>query len=257
MSSDKKLALKAIKIGLLGDSQVGKTSICDALLNLEFTTDTTTTVGILKYETKFPLKNGKNIKLILWDSAGEERFRAVAMSSLKAVKGIVLVFDVTSKVSFQNINMWLDEINNNCNNPCLVLFGNKIDLDQKLREVTPEEIKKFCQEKNLSYFETSAKDGDNIDYVFSYAAEKLLEFYSSQNEVDMKKNINKMVSSLDDVNNLQDKSNALKMETEDYKKNSVELRKITWWQNVKLWIILGGIVLVIVVIIIICNVTGD
>ena len=76
-------------------------------------------------------------------------------------------------------------------------------------------------------------------------------------KVDMKKNINKMVSSLDDVNNLQDKSNALKMETEDYKKNSVELRKITWWQNVKLWIILGGIVLVIVVIIIICNVTGD
>ena len=76
-------------------------------------------------------------------------------------------------------------------------------------------------------------------------------------KVDMKKNINKMVSSLDDVNNLQDKSNALKMETEDYKKNSVELRKITGWQNVKLWIILGGIVLVIVVIIIICNVTGD
>jgi small GTP-binding protein len=175
MSSEKKLALKAIKIGLLGDSHVGKTSICDALLNLEFSTDTTTTVGILKYETKFPLKNGKNIKLILWDSAGEERFRAVAMSSLKAVKGIVLVFDVTSKVSFQNINMWLDEINNNCNNPCLVLFGNKIDLDQKLREVTPEEIKKFCQEKNLSYFETSAKTKKGVKEGFSHIVNEAVD----------------------------------------------------------------------------------
>lgn len=175
MSAEKKLVLKAIKIGLLGDSKVGKTSICDALLNLEFSTDTTTTVGILKYETKFPLKNGKNIKLILWDSAGQERFRAVAMSSLKAVKGIVLVFDVTSKESFKNINMWLDEITNNCNNPCLVLFGNKSDLDPKLRQVTQEEINKFCHEKSLTYFETSAKTKKGIKEGFSHIVNEAVD----------------------------------------------------------------------------------
>ena len=175
MSSEKKLALKAIKIGLLGDSHVGKTSICDALLNLEFSTDTTTTVGILKYETKFTLKNGKDIKLILWDSAGEERFRAVAMSSLKAVKGIVLVFDVTSKETFQNINIWMDEINENCNDPCLVLFGNKVDLDPKLREVTQEEIDKFCKEKNLAYFETSAKTKQGVKEGFSHIVNEAVE----------------------------------------------------------------------------------
>ena len=73
-------------------------------------------------------------------------------------------------------------------------------------------------------------------------------------KVDMKNNINKMVDSLDNVNDLQAKSEALKMETADYKNNSVTLKRITWWQNVKLWIIIGVIVLIIVIIIIATNV---
>ena len=70
-------------------------------------------------------------------------------------------------------------------------------------------------------------------------------------QVDMKKNINKMVESVDDVNDLQNKSAALKMETSDYQKNSVEVKKITWWQNFKLWIILGGALLLLILFIII------
>ena len=70
-------------------------------------------------------------------------------------------------------------------------------------------------------------------------------------KVDMKKNINKMVESVDNVNELQDKSEALKLETDDYKKNAIEVRKITWWQNFKLWIALGAVVLILIIIIII------
>jgi len=70
-------------------------------------------------------------------------------------------------------------------------------------------------------------------------------------KIDMKKNINKMVESVDDVNTLQNKSEALRLESNEYKKNAVEIRKITWWQNFKLWIILGGIVLILLIIIII------
>ena len=70
-------------------------------------------------------------------------------------------------------------------------------------------------------------------------------------KVDMKKNINKMVESVDDVNELQNKSEALKMETADYKQNSVEVRRITWWQNVKLMIALGGVVLILIILIIV------
>ena len=71
----------------------------------------------------------------------------------------------------------------------------------------------------------------------------------------MKKNINKMVESVDNVNELQDKSEALKLETDDYKKNAIEVRRITWWQNFKLWIILAGLVLLLILIIIICVAT--
>ena len=81
---------------------------------------------------------------------------------------------------------------------------------------------------------------------------KIAEIQSDVDEikVDMKENINKMVQSVDDTNKLQEKTDALKFETEDYKKNSVEVRKITWWQNFKLWIILGIVVLILLLIII-------
>ena len=71
-------------------------------------------------------------------------------------------------------------------------------------------------------------------------------------KVDMKKNINAMVKSVEDVEDLQNKSEQLKLESQDYKKNSVELRKLAWWQNFKLWLIIGGIVLLIVAIVLIC-----
>ena len=81
---------------------------------------------------------------------------------------------------------------------------------------------------------------------------KIAEIQSDVDEikVDMKENISKMVQSVDDTNKLQEKTDALKFETEDYKKNSVEVRKITWWQNFKLWIILGIVVLILIIIII-------
>ena len=175
MSSNKQVTVKAIKLGLLGDSRVGKTAICDSLLNLEFSEESIGTIGNVKLDTIFKLRDGNSIKLILWDSAGQERFRSVAMGALKAVKGIVLVFDITSHESFENINMWLKQINEHCNNPCLVLFGNKIDLDQSLRQVTPEEIKKFCNEKNLTYFETSAKTKQGINDGFNYIVNEAYE----------------------------------------------------------------------------------
>ena len=175
MSNNNKLSLTAIKIGLLGDSKVGKTAICERLLNLEFSEDCIGTIGNVKLETKFQLKNGSDIKLILWDSAGQERFRSVAMGALKAVKGIVLVFDITSKKSFDNIEMWLKQINDQCNNPCLVLFGNKFDLPAELREVTNDEIKNFCEQKNLAYFETSAKTKQGIMEGFSHIVNEAVE----------------------------------------------------------------------------------
>ena len=173
--ADKKVALKAIKIGLLGDSQVGKTALCRALMNYDFDPEIISTIGNIKLETRFKLKDGNEIKLILWDSAGQERFRSVALNTLKAVKGIILVFDVTLKASFDNVNSWLNEISENLNDPCLVLFGNKIDRNKDEWEVTQEEAKKFAEERNLTYFETSAKTKEGLKEGFSYIVNEAYE----------------------------------------------------------------------------------
>jgi len=166
--TDNKISVKAIKVALLGDSTVGKTAICNSLMNIEFSQDMLSTIGSDKLETKFRLKNGTEIKLILWDTAGQERFRSVALKAIKAVQGIVIVFDVTLKKSFQNIDLWLEEIKNNFNNPSLVLFGNKVDMDKEKWEVTKEEAEQYAKKMNLQYFETSAKTKKGLNEGFSY-----------------------------------------------------------------------------------------
>ena len=168
---EKKIEIKAIRIGLLGDSKVGKSAICHSFMNLEFDFGSNlTTIGSDRFETKIQLKNKKEIKLILWDTAGQERFRSAAFKTIKSVHGIALVFDVTSKESFSNVSLWLDDIKDNFDNPCIVLFGNKIDIEKEKWEVTPEEIKKLVEEKKLTYFETSAKEKLGINEGFNHVA---------------------------------------------------------------------------------------
>ena len=166
--TDNKISVKAIKVALLGDSSVGKTAICNSLMNIEFSQDMLSTIGSDKLETKFPLKNGNEIKLILWDTAGQERFRSVALKAIKAVQGIVIVFDVTEKKSFESIDSWLEEIRENFTNPSLVLFGNKVDMDKDKWQVTKEEAEQYAKKLNLTYFETSAKTKKGLNEGFSY-----------------------------------------------------------------------------------------
>ena len=101
--SENNIEATVIKIGLLGDGKVGKSAICNRFLGLEFNIDIMTTIGSEKFEKKINLKNGKEIRLILWDTAGQERFRSAALRTIKFVQGIVLVFDVSDKKSFENI----------------------------------------------------------------------------------------------------------------------------------------------------------
>jgi len=168
MSDEKKINLKALKIGLLGDTTVGKTAICNSLLNIEFNQDMLSTIGSDKLETKFSLENGKEIKLILWDTAGQERFRAIALKAIKAVQGIVVVFDYTKRSSFESIDNWLEAIKENFQNPCLVLFGNKADIEKDQWQVSTEEAKKYAEKMKLTFFETSAKTKKGIQEGFSY-----------------------------------------------------------------------------------------
>lgn len=160
----------AIKIALLGDSKVGKSTIANKYVKVDFKDDLLSTIGSDRLETKLTLENGETIKLIIWDTAGEERFRSIALKALKAVQGVILVFDLTSRLSFQNINNWIQTANDNLKYPTLVLFGNKADLNKETWEVTKEEAEEFAKNSNMKYFETSARTRQGIEEGFASIA---------------------------------------------------------------------------------------
>ena len=158
--------LSAIKIALLGDSTVGKTAICNSFMKLEFSQDMLSTIGQEKIERKYNLKNGKEIKLVIWDTAGQERFHSIAIKALKSAQGVIIVYDVTKKETFDHVNNWLETIKEEMPEPNLILFGNKIDLEN--REVSFEDAEKYANKNNLKYFETSAKLNKGINEGFEY-----------------------------------------------------------------------------------------
>ena len=169
----KKINRKALKLGIFGDSAVGKTSIVNSFLNLEFNRDMVATIGTDKSEAKLKLNNGSDIKLFFFDSGGAERFHSVSITMVKRVQGGILVFDVTSKNSFENLSIWLDSIYEIKPKFDLIVFGNKADIDKSRWEVTNEEINKFIEEKHLKYFEVSAKNRMGINDGIEYIANEL------------------------------------------------------------------------------------
>ena len=180
---EKKYEIKAIRICFVGDIMAGKTEIIKSFLGLdELSSD--------RNETKYVLKNGKEINLILWDTLGNERFRSMALKTIKAAQGIIIVYEVTRKDSFRNIDLWLDDIKENLQSPCIVLFGNKIDREKEKWQVSTEEATAYAKRKNLPYFEVSAKTKQGLNEGFSYiineAYEKLeIEFKG----VNLEKNV--------------------------------------------------------------------
>ena len=151
---------------MLGDSTVGKTSISNRFLGMEFEDTNLMTLGNVKMETKMKMNDGKEMKIIINDTAGQERFHSIATGTVKIAHGIVLTFDVTNPTSFNNITNWLSEIKELKDKIPIVLFGNKCDKPEEERKVNSEDAKKLADANGLKYFETSAKTNTNIEEGF-------------------------------------------------------------------------------------------
>ena len=144
----------------------------------------------------------KSIKLQLWDTAGTEKFRSITTGYYRGADAAFVVFDLTSKPSFKNLNEWIESYYKYSNPDVeknVVLIGNKCDLVEE-RKVTQEEIETFIKDNNIIYFETSAKDGKNIDESFYHIAEILMK----QNE----NKENELVKRTDIIKNENLKENA-------------------------------------------------
>jgi Ras-related protein Rab-6A len=148
------------KIIFTGDSGVGKTSIINSIMGQKFSPEYEPSIGVDFFSKTIRYK-GRLIKLQIWDSAGQEKFRSLIPNYIRGSSLIFLIFAIDNKESFQHLNEWIDFILN-VENGNIVIVGNKIDLKDS-RQVTKEEAEKFCQEKKYEYFEVSAKEGNNID----------------------------------------------------------------------------------------------
>ena len=164
-----------IKILLLGDSSVGKTCFLKRYTDNTFQDAYLSTIGF-DFKFKFvTLDNGKTVKVQLWDTAGQERFRTIAKSYYKGAHGIILIYDVTNRKTYENIRKWLNQINNEASNKIsIILVANKIDREEE-RQISVEEGESLANANNLPIFEASAKDSINIEESFKFLIEKINE----------------------------------------------------------------------------------
>ncbi len=163
------------KIVMLGDSAVGKTSIALRYIENKFSNAHIVTLGATFQQPKVKLKNGNTIKMNLWDTSGEEKFKSMLPMYYKSAKGAILTYDIGCKKSFENVTDWIDELHDHVKleNSVMVLVGNKKDLPPEEREVSTSTAASLAQEHNMLFLEVSAKSGDNIDEIFNSLAEEL------------------------------------------------------------------------------------
>ena len=150
-----------IKIMTLGNLAVGKTNFILKYTDNKFQETHISTVG-LDFKIKRMEINKKNYQIVLFDTAGQERYKSIALNVLKDTHGILLMYDITSKTTFESIPDWINNIKDlkGVDFP-LILVGNKIDLEEK-RKVNIEEGQKLASENKILFFETSNKTGINI-----------------------------------------------------------------------------------------------
>ena len=168
-----------LKIIILGSSAVGKTCILNRYFKNEFD-NPISTVGI-DFQTKFFKFDGKKIKVNYIDTAGQEKFKAISVNYLKVANGVILVFDITKKESFELLGKWMTDLKeNNRKDVRKILIGNKSDLAD-IREVEKEEVGEFAKGIGCQYFECSAKSGENITEALDEIA-RISYLYIKENE---------------------------------------------------------------------------
>ena len=158
------------KVPLIGDANVGKTSIVSRFTSEKFTGNTTPTVGVSTAQISVKYQ-GRDVKLTIWDTAGQEKFRSLVPLYTRHASLLILVFDITNRDTFQGADVWIKKLREEMGIKCPVfLCANKIDLEEKIPR---DEIKEWGQEHDTEVFYTSAQTGDGIEQLFQAVAAKL------------------------------------------------------------------------------------
>lgn len=155
-----------LKFIIVGDSTVGKSNIMSRYTDKRFQSNHDMTIGV-EFATKIVSVTNTHYKMQIWDTAGQETFKAITRSYYRGTIGCLLVYDITRRESFDSVTMWLSELRKFCDPKIVIaLVGNKIDLESS-RTVSYEEGNIFAEQNNLLFFETSAKTSQNIEICFT------------------------------------------------------------------------------------------
>ncbi|XP_068934819.1 ras-related protein Rab-42 [Petaurus breviceps papuanus] len=162
-----------LRILLVGDADVGKTSLLRRYVERDFRADAppSSTVGVEFYSHMLELASGPRVKLQLWDTAGNERYRSITRSFYRNMAGVLLVFDVTNRKSFDHIEDWYQQVASfgGLDKVVFLLVGHKSDLKQD-RQVSTQEAENLAEVLGMSFLETSAKTNSNVTLAFETLA---------------------------------------------------------------------------------------
>ena len=168
-----------VKVIIIGDSSVGKTTIMSKYLKNQFNEDSKATVGV-EFGSKLFKINGHNIKAQIWDTAGQEKYKAITGAYYKGSKGAFVVYDITRKDTFESVDKWINDLKAS-GDPKLtiIIIGNKCDLEHR-REVFMEQGEEKAKSFNCAFLETSAFSGDNIDKAFEMMISEIFKKFGNE-----------------------------------------------------------------------------
>ena len=171
-----------IKILTLGDTSVGKSSIVLRFSDNKFDDKIFSTIGI-DFKTKYIKLDKFSVKVLIWDTAGQEKFQNIAKQYYKGANGVLLIYDISNRKSFERIDFWLKELkeNNRIDELFLYLVGNKIDMEDK-RVISFQEGEKYAKNNNINFFEVSAKSGKGVTELFNNVINGVMEKILKKNE---------------------------------------------------------------------------
>ena len=167
-----------VKVVLVGDSGVGKTNIMSKYLKNQFMENSKATVGV-EFGSKLFNHQGHKIKAQIWDTAGQEKYKAITGAYYKGSKGAFIVYDITRKDTFASIERWVNDLKATSDPKLtIILIGNKNDLDDK-REVSKDQGEEKAKSFGCAFLETSAFSGDNLDKAFELMVKEIYEKFSN------------------------------------------------------------------------------
>ena len=182
------------KVVIVGDSSVGKTNLVKRFMNNTFLKDSKATVGV-EFMSKTFIVDKKIFKVELWDTAGQERYKAITAAYYKGAKGALIVYDVTNKISYDNVDKWCNELRiKGSKNISIVMIGNKTDLKDNI-VVNSEMSKEKANLLQVPVMETSALDASNVKEAFYLLIKEMyLSFTNKDKNNKISDNINEGVS---------------------------------------------------------------